>query len=183
MANVQLGIRRDQGARLLASMLASARRRSREQLRTHVTSARSKRSDANERSYEATLHKFRRADAVDRPTFYQNYKCAISSASRASEAIIRAAIEAGARDQPIVAYVTDDFRSAVDVFMMTSFGHDLETGKKAKRFDELRALEQNTRIQAEALIQRVRELREKFAGDRGGAFERLRTWFASGWNK
>ena len=99
MANVQQGIHRDQSARLLTSLLGSARRRYRDQLRSDVTSARSTRKDANQRSYEEALHKFRRADAVDRPTFYQNYKCAISTASRASEAIIRAAIEAGARDQ------------------------------------------------------------------------------------
>ena len=181
MANVQQGIRRDQSPRLLASLLASARRRSREGLRSHVTSVRGKRSDTNEHSYKAALHKFRKADAVDRPTFYQNYKCAISSASLASDAIILAAIEAGARDQPIIAYVTDDFCSAVDVFMMTSFGRDLETGKKAKCFDELRALEKNTRIQAQATAVRVQELRAKIDSDRGGAFARLRSWLASGW--
>jgi hypothetical protein len=183
MANVQQGIHRDQSTRLLGALLGSARRRHREQLRSHVTSARSTRSDANQTSYEAALHKFRKAEAVDRPTFYQNYKCAISSAERASEAIIRAAIDAGAGDQPIVAYVTDDFCSAVNAFMMTSFGHASEAGKKAKCFDELRLLERNTRIQAQALGQRVPELRAKVDSDRGGAFERFGKWLASGWAK
>jgi len=183
MANVQHGIRRDQSSRLLGALLGSARARHRQRLQSHVTSARSTRSDANQHSYEAAIHEFRSPDAVDRPTFYQNYKCAISSASRASEAIIRAAIEAGARDRPIVAYVTDDFCSAVNVFMMTSYGRDLETGMKAKRFDELRALEKSTRSHAQTLVHRVPELRAKIDSNRGGAFERLCKWFASSWAK
>jgi hypothetical protein len=183
VANVQQGIHRDQSVRLLGALLGSARRRQREGLRTHVTSARSTRSNANRHSYEAALHKFRRADAVDRPTFYQNYKSAISSAEQASEAIILAAIEAGARDRPIVEYVTDDFCSAVNTFMMTSFGNSSEAGKKAKCFDELRALETNTRIQAQALVHRVPELRAKVDSDRGGAFDRLGKWLASSWGK
>lgn len=144
-------------------------------------SARSTRSDANQVSYATALHRFRRADAVDRPTFYQNYKSAIGSAEQASEAIIHAAIEAGAGDQPIIAYVTDDFCSAVNAFMTTSFGRNSDAGSKPKRGDELRALEENTSIQAQTLGHRVHQLRVKIDGDRGGALERLRQWLASAW--
>ena len=133
MARLQHGIHRDQSGRLLGALLASARRRTREELRSRVTSARSARGDANQLSYAAALQKFRTADAVDRPTFYQSYKGAMSSATRASEAIIEAAIDAGAPDQQIVAYVMDDFCSAVNGFMRTSFGRDSQTGQNAKR--------------------------------------------------
>src|SRR6187397_393304 len=116
MASLQQGIHRDQSKRLLRALLGSARRSDRDQLRSLVTSARDERSDANQVSYSAALRKFREPGAIDRPTFYQNYKSAMSSADRASETIIRAALEAGARDQPIVAYVMDDFCTAVNAF-------------------------------------------------------------------
>lgn len=183
MANVQQRIHRDQNARLLGELLGSARKRDREALRLLVTSARSTRTGANDLSYAAALQKFRRADAVDRPTFYQNYKSAISAAERASEAIIQAAIEAGARDQPLIAYVTDDFCSAVNAFMTTSFGRTAEAGTTPRRGDELRALEENTCIQAQSLGQRVHDLRARNEGDRDGAFDRLCGWLASAWTR
>lgn len=181
MASLQQGIRRDQSGRLLGALLASAGRRTREQLRSRVTLARSARSSANQLSYDAALLKFRTADAVDRPTFYQNYKSAMSSAAQASEAIIEAAIEAGARDQQIVAYVTDDFCSAVNAFMRTSFGSDSQTGHKSRRADELRVLEGNTDIQARGLGHRVHELRARVDEERGGPLQRLGRWLSSTW--
>jgi hypothetical protein len=144
-------------------------------------SARTTRSDANELSYSAAIHKFRRADAVDRATFYQSYKSAIASAELASDAIIQAALQAGARDQPLIAYVEDDFRGAVNAFMTASFGHSPAAVHRPLRGDELRALEKNTSIQAQAVGSRVHQLRERFEGDRGGAVARLCRWLASTW--
>lgn len=181
MANVQQGIHRDQSARLLGALLGSARRRERQRLRLRVMSARSARTDTNRLSYTSALQKFRGADAVDRPTFYQSYKVAISSAELASEAIIHAALEAGAKDQPIIAYVKDDFCGAVNAFMSTSFGRRPAAANRPQRSDELRALEENTSIQARALEHRVPELRIRFEGDRGGAVERLCRWLARIW--
>jgi hypothetical protein len=143
---------------------------------------RSARARENQAVYQAALGKFRRADAIDRATFYQNYKSAMSSAKRASEDIIKAAVEAGARDQQIIAYVLDDFCTSVDGFMMTSFGHDSETGQKTKRSDELRVLKENTGFQARALGRRVRELRTKVENDRG-AFAKVRRWLSSTWTR
>jgi hypothetical protein len=176
MASLQQAIHRDQSKRLLRALLGSARRRDRDQLRSCVTTARSERSNSNQLTYGAAIRKFRQAGAVDRPTFYQNYKSAMSSAERASEAIIHAAIEAGAPDQAIVAYVTEDFCAAVNGFMLTSFGQESEAGPKAKRRDELRMLQENTGVQAQTLNQRVRELRSRSERDQIGAFERLRQW-------
>lgn len=175
MASLQQGIHRDQSKRLLRALLGSARRRDRDQLRSRVTSARSERSDANQVSYDAALRKFREPNAIDRPTFYQNYKSAMSSAARASESIIQAAIEAGARDPQIVEYVTDDFCTAVNAFMSTGFGRDSEL-KPSKRRDELRVLQENTSVQAQALSHRVRELRAGIEREAHGAFQRLRQW-------
>ena len=183
MASLQHGIRRDQSGRLLGALLASARRRTREELRSRVTSARSARGDANQLSYAAALQKFRTAEAVDRPTFYQNYKSAMSSATRASEAIIEAAIDAGASERQIVAYVIEDFCSAVNGFMRASFGRDSPASRNGSRADELRTLESNTNIQAQALGHRVRELRARMETERGGAFERIRRWLGSGGSK
>jgi hypothetical protein len=182
MASLQQGIHRDQSKRLLRSLLGSARRGDRDQLRSSVTSARSERSDANQVCYGAALRKFREPNAIDRPTFYQNYKSAMFSADRASETIIRAAIAAGAADQPIAAYVIDDFCSAVNTFMMTGFGRAAETGT-VKRGDELRALQENTSVQAQALGQRVRELRTKLECDQGSALERLGRWLGNVWSR
>jgi hypothetical protein len=176
MAHLQQGIHRDQSGRLLGALLSSARRRDREVLRTRVTSARSARTDTNQVAYDSLVHKFRRADAVDRPTFYQNYKGAVTSAERASEAIIKAAIEAGAKDLAIVAYVTDDFSSAVSSFMMTSFGQSPDANQKARRQGELHALEENTSVQAQTLEHRVQELRDEIERNRAGVFERLKLW-------
>lgn len=145
-------------------------------LRSRVTSARSARTDTNQVAYDSVVHKFRRADAADRPTFYQNYKAAVTSAERASEAIIKAAIEAGAKDLAIVAYVTDDFFSAVSSFMMTSFGRSPDASQKARRQGELQALEENTSVQAQTLEHRVQELREESERSRTGVFERLKLW-------
>lgn len=145
-------------------------------LRSRVTSARSARSDANQVAYDSLVHKFRRADAVDRPTFYQKYKGAVTSAEQASEAIIKAAIEAGAKDPAIVEYVTNDFSSAVSSFMMTSFGHSPDATRKARRQGELQALEENTSVQAQTLGHRVQELREEVERNRAGVFERLKLW-------
>jgi len=164
---------------LLRALLGSARSRDRDQLRSCVTTARSERSNSNQLCYNAAIHKFRQAGAVDRPTFYQNYKSAMSSAERASEVIIHAAIEAGAADRPIVAYVTEDFCAAVNGFMLTSFGQESEAGPKAKRRDELRMLQENTSVQAQTLTQRVRELRSRAERDQLGPFERLRHWLGS----
>lgn len=176
MASLQQEIHRDQSERLLSALLASARRRTRGELQSRVTSARSARRNSNQLSYDAALRQFVTADAVDRPTFYRNYKSAMASAAQASEAIIDAAMEAGASDRRIVEYVTDDFCSAVNGFMKTSFGR----GQKAKRADELRVLEENTNIQAQALGQRVQQLRARVDNDRGGALERLLRWLGIG---
>src|SRR6476620_11866943 len=181
MASLQQAIHRDQSKHLLRALLGSARRSDRDQLRSLVTSARDERSGANQVSYSAALRKFREPGAIDRPTFYQNYKSAMSSADRASETIIRAALEAGARDQPIVAYVMDDFCTAVNAFMMTGFGGNAETGQKPRRGEELRVLQENTSVQAQGIGHRVRELRNRLERDQGGTFDRLRQWLGNLW--
>jgi hypothetical protein len=162
---------------LLGALLSSARRRDRELLRSRVSSAHTARTDINQLAYESVVNKFRRAYAVDRATFYQNYKGAVTSAEQASEAIIKAAIEAGAKDLAIVAYVTDDFYSAVSTFMMTSFGQSPDASQKARRKDELLALDDNTSVQAQSLSQRVQQLRTEVERDQtAGIFERLKLW-------
>jgi len=178
MAHLQQGIHRDQSTRLLGALLSSARRRDRELLRSRVTSARTVRTDTNQLAYESVVTKFRRAHAVDRPTFYQNYKGAVTSAEQASEAIIKAAIEAGAQDLAIVAYVTNDFYSAVSSFMMTSFGQSPDANQNARRRDELLALDDNTSVQARTLEYRVQQLRTEVERDRTGMLERLKQWLA-----
>ena len=178
MAQLQQGIHRDQSARLFGALLSSARRRDRELLRSRVTSARSLRTDTNQLAYAGVVSKFRKAHAADRPTFYQNYKGAVTSAEQASEAIITAAIEAGAKDLAILAYVTDDFFSAVSSFMMTSFGQSPDAGQQARRRGELLALEDNTSVQAQALCQRVQHLRSQAERERASPFERLKHWLA-----
>jgi hypothetical protein len=178
MAQLQQGIHRDQSTRLLGALLSSARRRDRELLRSRVTSARTARTDTNQLAYESVVHKFQRAHAVDRPTFYQNYKSAVTSAEQASEAIIKAAIEAGAKDLAIVAYVIDDFHSAVNSFMMTSFGQSPDANQQARRRAELLALEDNTSVQAQTLGHRVHELRSEVERNRAGVLERLKLWLA-----
>jgi hypothetical protein len=183
MARLQQGIQQSQNVRLLGALLSSARRRDRELLRSRVTSARSARSDANQLAYDRAVHKFRRADAVDRPTFYQNYKGAMTSAERASEVIMKAAIEAGAGDQSIVAYVTDDFCSSVCSFMRTSFEQRPDARHTAKRRDELQLLEDNTSVQAQALAHRVQALRSEAERDQPGRLDRIRHWFADVWGR
>jgi hypothetical protein len=176
MAHLQQGIHRDQSTRLLGVLLSSARRRDREQLRSLVTSARSARTDTNQLAYASVVNKFRKAHTADRPTFYQNYKGAVTSAEQASEAIIKAAIEAGAKDLAIVAYVTSDFHDAVSSFMMTSFGQSPDEAQKTRRRDELLALEDNTSVQAQALTHRVQQLRSENERNQTGMLERLKLW-------
>jgi hypothetical protein len=183
MASLQQGIHRNQSVRLLGALLSSARRRDRELLRSRVTSAHSTRSDTNRLAYDKAVHKFRRAETVDRPTFYQNYKGAMTSAERASEVIMKAAIEAGAGDQSIVAFVTDDFCSSVGSFMRTSFGQSPDARRTAQRRDELQVLEDNTSVQAHALAHRVQELRSEVERDQPGPVDRLRHWFAGVWSR
>jgi len=153
--------------------LTSARRRDRDLLRSRVTTAQGLRGDANQLAYRRAVAKFRRAYSVDRPTFYQNYKGAMSSAERASETIMKAAIDAGARDVPIIAYVIDDFASSVSAFMMTSFGHGPDAALKARRRDELLNLESNTSVQARALSQRLGVLRAEVERGDYTWFERI----------
>jgi hypothetical protein len=157
-------------------MLASARRRDREQLRSCITTARSARGHTNQRAYERAVNLFRRAHAVDRPTFYQNYKGAMASAETASETIMKAAIEAGAKDVAIVAYVTDDFFTSVNAFMMSSFGSGPDAGQQARRRDELQNLELNTKVQSQTISQRVQVLRDEVERANPSSFGRLLYW-------
>jgi len=159
MAHLSETVHGEQSAVLLGALLTSARRRDRALLRSRVSTAQDLRLGANQLAYRCAVDRFRKAYAVDRATFYQNYKGAVSSAERASETIMKAAIEAGARDVPIIAYVVDDFSSSVSSFMMTSFGHGPDAVLKARRRDELSSLESNTAVQARALGERLGMLR------------------------
>jgi hypothetical protein len=157
-------------------MLASARRRDRDQLRSRVSSARDARGHTNQRAYERAVNLFRRAHAVDRPTFYENYKGAMASAETASETIMKAALEAGAQDPAIVAYVTDDFFTSVNSFMLSSFGNGPDAGQQARRRDELQNLEVNTKVQSQTISRRVQVLRDELERANPSSFGRLLYW-------
>ena len=159
----------DPGITLLNALLNSVSRNRRETLRSRIVLARNARNDAADSVFFDERGKAGRDHLIPRSGMHRVYDVSMVEAEKAADAIMVAAIEAGAKDGPLVEYVIHDYNQSVHARMMSGFGHGHGW---AHRRREIQSLDQNASVKSALARHRVKILRDDYERNRPTAFDR-----------